>query len=109
MEMLWGILLADVIFILIAFGINEKNAPYLLSGYNTMPKEKQNQYDLRNYLKFFKRFFVALCVSTTLAFVTLILIFDLQTAVFGYVFLILGSFVYFIIKGLSFKNKHQSV
>lgn len=107
MEVIWGILLTDVIFILIAFGVNESNAPYLLSGYNTLPKEKQAQYDLKNYLKFFKRFFIVMSVYTTLAYVVMYLIFGLLTAVYGYVILLLGFIIYFVIKGFSFK-KHQS-
>lgn len=41
---------------------NRKNAPYLLSGYNTMGKEKQEQVDLKGLLYFSKRFNINLGV-----------------------------------------------
>ena len=42
---------------------NRKNAPYLLSGYNTNSKEKQEQVDLKGLLCFSKRFNINLGIS----------------------------------------------
>jgi hypothetical protein len=60
-------LIAISIFSLILIGIGylitEKNAPYLLAGYNTMSKEEQDQVDLKPLLAFFKKFHINLGVS----------------------------------------------
>ena len=36
-----AVLIADIIFISIALGLNKENAKYLLSGYNAMSKRKE--------------------------------------------------------------------
>lgn len=40
MEMLLGVIICDISFIGIAYGVNQDNAKYLLAGYNTMSKGK---------------------------------------------------------------------
>lgn len=52
-----SILLA-FIFIGIGFLISEKNAKYLLSGYNTMSEEDKKNFNLTEYLKFFRKFHI---------------------------------------------------
>jgi len=54
MEMVLLISILSLIFIGIGTLITEKNAAYLLSGYNTMSKEKQEQVDLKRTFAFFK-------------------------------------------------------
>ena len=41
-----AITLINLLFVGIGFTITEKNAPYLLAGYNTMSKEERKQIDL---------------------------------------------------------------
>ena len=55
MEMVLLISILSLIFIGIGTLITEKNAAYLLSGYNTMSKEKQEQVDLKELLRFSKK------------------------------------------------------
>ena len=52
-----AVLIADIIFISIALGLNKENAKYLLSGYNDMSKKERENFDIVNYLIFFKKYF----------------------------------------------------
>ena len=52
-----AVLIVDIIFIFLALGLNKDNSNYLLSGYNTMSKEKRENFDIEKYLKLFKNFF----------------------------------------------------
>jgi hypothetical protein len=51
-----------VFFSIIGFVVTEKNAQYLLSGYNTLSKEDQEKFPLALFLKRFKRFHLRLGV-----------------------------------------------
>ena len=42
------ILFIDVVFIAIAYGVNEKNAKLLLAGYNTMSEQERKNFDLKS-------------------------------------------------------------
>ena len=61
--MLYVILGIGILFIGIGYMVTEKNAKYVLSGYNTMSKEDQALVDLKNYLPFFRKFHLYLGVS----------------------------------------------
>ncbi|MDP4588813.1 MAG: DUF3784 domain-containing protein [Flavobacteriales bacterium] len=60
------ILTLGSIFILLAFILTENNAKYILSGYNTMKPEEREKFDIKAYVRFFKRFHVVLGVSFVL-------------------------------------------
>jgi hypothetical protein len=64
-----AILFMSFTYLLIGFGINQKNAKYFLAGYNTMAAEKKEHFDIDNYLKFFKSFFKKLFLFPPLSFV----------------------------------------
>lgn len=53
----------SLLFVAIAFILTEKNAKYLLSGYNTMSEEARQQFDLKTYLTFFRKFHLILGAS----------------------------------------------
>jgi len=57
------ILFLSLFFIALALVLTEKNAPYLLAGFNSLSKEEQAQVDLKSYLKFFRNFHIALGLS----------------------------------------------
>jgi len=61
--MLYVFLGMSLLFIAIAFILNKDNAKHLLSGYNTMSEENKKQFDLNNYLKFFRKFHLFLGAS----------------------------------------------
>ncbi|WP_209406188.1 DUF3784 domain-containing protein [Pseudozobellia sp. WGM2] len=61
--MLYPLIGIGLLFIGIGYLINEKNAQYLLSGYNTMPREQQRKVLIRPYLRYFKKFHLFLGLS----------------------------------------------
>ena len=74
MEMFWGVVICDLTFIAVAYITNENNADMLLAGYNTMSKKEKESFDLKNYLIFFKKFFIKLTLYSTIIFLMLFVI-----------------------------------
>ena len=105
--MLIGFIVTNICFLGVAFVTNEDNAEQLLSGYNTMSKKEQESFDLKNYLIFFKKFFINLAIYSSLIFITSYLVFEESTASMIYFFSILIPFPYMIYKGNKFKVKKQ--
>ena len=105
MEIFIGVIITDICFIGVAFLVNEKNAKYLLSGYNTMSKEEQESFDLKNYLIFFKKFFINLAIYSSLIYLTSYIVFEEASAAIIYCISILVPFSYLIYKGNKFKIK----
>lgn len=62
--MLFLIIFLGLLFLGIGFTLTEKNAPYLLSGYNTMSKEEQAEFDLETYVPAVRKFHFFLGLST---------------------------------------------
>ncbi|SDM93330.1 DUF3784 domain-containing protein [Kriegella aquimaris] len=52
-----------LLFIGIGYLITEKNAKYLLSGYNTMSKDEKEKVELKPYLHYFRKFHIFLGLS----------------------------------------------
>lgn len=103
--MFWGVIICDVTFIICAYMINEKNADMLLAGYNTMSKKEKESFDLKNYLIFFKNFFIKLTLYSTIIFLMLFVAFDEITAFIGYLVSVLVPLPYMVYKGNKFKIK----
>ena len=61
--MLFLIIFLGLLFIGTGFILTEKNAPTLLSGYNTLSKEEQAKFDLKSYLPAFRKFHLFLGLS----------------------------------------------
>lgn len=55
-----------ILFIGVGYLVTEKNAKYLLSGYNTMSEADRKKVDLKLYLPFFKNFHIYLGTSFTI-------------------------------------------
>jgi hypothetical protein len=64
--MLHVIIAMSLLFIAIGFIVTEKNAKYLLSGYNTMSDAARQQFNLKAYLTFFRKFHLFLGASLML-------------------------------------------
>lgn len=104
--MFWGVIICDVTFIICAYMINEKNADMLLAGYNTMSKKEKESFDLKNYLIFFRKFFVNLTIYSSLIFLTFFVALDETSAFIAYLVSVLVPMPFFIYKGLyKFKIK----
>ena len=61
--MIYVLIGLSVLFLAIAFLVTERNAKYVLSGYNTMSDEERQNVDLKNYMLYFKKFHVFLAIS----------------------------------------------
>ncbi len=62
--MIVPVVVLSLIFLLVGFMVNEKNAPYMLSGYNRLSKEEQQDFDLPSFIRYFRCFHVFLSLST---------------------------------------------
>ena len=105
MEMFWGVIICDVTFIICAYMINEKNADMLLAGYNTMSKKEKEYFDLKNYLIFFRKFFINLTIYSSLIFLIFLVFYGETTAFIVYLASTLIPLPYLIYKGNKFKIK----
>lgn len=96
------IFFTSLIFLGCAKVINEKNAKYLLAGYNTMTKKEKEQFDLKSYLIFFKKFFINLAFFPLILAIVFYFFVDFSTMIILYSISITLPFPYFIYK--SYKN-----
>lgn len=53
----------SALFVGLSWLVTEKNAKYLLAGYNTMSEADRAHFDLKSYLRFFRRFHLILGIS----------------------------------------------
>jgi hypothetical protein len=51
------------LFVAISFIVTEKNARYILAGYNTMSVAERSAFDLKSYIPFFRKFYIFLGIS----------------------------------------------
>ena len=100
-----AVLIADIIFISIALGLNKENAKYLLSGYNAMSKKEIENFDIVNYLTLLKKFFLILAGSSTIVFTLLINLLNVKIALISYSSYLIIMLIWFIFKGNKFKIK----
>ena len=104
MEIFLTVFFVDILFIGIAYLLNENNAKYLLAGYNTMSKEEREKVDLPNFLIFWKNFFIMLTFITTLIFVISFFVFSESTATLIWALSLLIPWPIFIYKAQKFKK-----
>lgn len=76
----------SVVFLGVGVGINASNAPYLLSGYNTLSNKEREHFDLHSFLKFFKKAHVFLSMTTFFVGLFLWYVFPGDAAVYWLVF-----------------------
>jgi|TARA_B110000259_G_C13743272_1_gene293365 hypothetical protein len=107
MEMFLCVIICNLTFIGAAYLTNENNADMLLAGYNTMSKKGKEAFDLKNYLVFFKKFFINLAIYTSLIFSIFYIAFDEPIASIAYFISILLPMPYMIYKGNKFKIKKK--
>ena len=94
-------------FIGVGYLITEKNTPYLLSLYNTMSKERQEQVDLKGLLHFSKRFHINLGISEAIiGFSLYYLGYDEGLNLFLSTYSIV-AYIYFIWKSATFQPQQQ--
>lgn len=70
--MIVPILILSAVFIAIAFIVNENNAKYLLSGYNTMSEIERQNFDIASYIPYFRNFHIFLGVTLLIISITVL-------------------------------------
>jgi hypothetical protein len=99
--MLPAAIILSVVFTSLGFVVTSGNAKYILSGYNTMSEADRAKMDIEGYLRFFKRFHIAL--GTTLIAGYLILSFiNINWAGIFMIMYPLLAYVFLIAKGNQF-------
>lgn len=63
MSFIYLLLGISVLFIAIGFIVTEKNAKYILSGYNTMSQAEQDKVNIKSGIRYFKKFHIFLGIS----------------------------------------------
>ena len=93
-----AVIFTSVIIALCGYIVNENNADVLLAGYNTMSKDEKNRFDLRNFLKFFRKFTLNVSLYTAIIyFISSIFFFNIETSAVIYAIAISVPWPYFII------------
>ncbi len=106
--MIYAIIGTGLLFVAIGFIVTEKNAKYLLSGYNTMNEEDRIKVDIKSYIPYFRKFHLFLGISLMVLGLTVYYINENFASIFLAVYPIL-AYIYFIsnsskyAKGLSSK------
>jgi len=91
------VFICDIIFLSIASEVNKNNADLLISGYNTMSKEKKMNFNLLEFLIFFEKFLINLTLYSSLIFSGIYYLFNIKYAASVYTTSLVLAFIYFII------------
>ena len=102
--MILGLIFVNIIFIAIAKYINTENAKFFLAGYNTMSEKERDNFDLVNYLKFFKSFFIKLTFYSTLIFAVTYFAYTEEVAAIAWCISLTTPWPYFIIKSQKYSK-----
>lgn len=100
--MLLTIVLISLLFVVIGYVVTDKNAKYLLSGYNTMSESERQNFDLKSYIRYFRNFH--LFIGITILSITMLLYYFLNpdwSVIFMGTFPIL-AYSYFVWKSNQF-------
>ena len=102
--MILALIFVNIIFIAIAKYINTENAKFFLAGYNTMSDKERDNFDLVNYLKFFKSFFIKLTFYSTLIFAVTYFAYSEEVATIAWCISLTIPWPFFIIKSQKYSK-----
>ncbi|WP_428835639.1 DUF3784 domain-containing protein [Sphingobacterium ginsenosidimutans] len=106
------VLVLSVILATVAFLVTEENAASSLSGYNSLSSTEKQQFDIKAFVPYFRKFHLSLAVSYLL--ISLFLLFAVSSywaKIFGIAYPLL-AYIFFIWKANSFfikRNKKQYI
>ena len=106
------VLVLSVMLATVAFLVTEKNAGSSLSGYNTLSPTEKQQFDIKAFIPYFRKFHVSLAVSYLL--ISLFLLSAISShwlKIFSIAYPLL-AYIFFIWKANSFfikRNKKQYI
>ncbi len=101
--MIYLLIFISLTFIAIGWFVTEKNAQYLLSGYNRMSEKERSNIDQTSYIPYFKRFNILLGLSYLIIGLVLFQINKMAAGIFLIVYPILG-YIYFTIASSRFSG-----
>ncbi len=101
------ILIVSGVFIGIPLIVTERNAKYLISGYNTMSEKEREQFDLKGYLPFMKKVLIPLGVVVLVQALVFQLMGKMHFAIFGMLLLLLTIVPIFVIKSQKFDHNKK--
>ena len=99
-----SVLFCEMIFVIIAYTINEKNPNIYSLDITQCQKKTKKKFDLKNYLIFFKKFFLNLTLYSLLIFLLFYILYDGITASLIWCVSIFIPMPYMIYKGNKFKK-----
>jgi hypothetical protein len=106
--MIYATLGTSLLFVAIGFIVDEKNAKYLLSGYNTMNEEDRQKVDMGVYIPYFRHFHIFLGISfLILATALTYLISENAGGIFLAVYPIL-AYIYFIVTSSKYSKERSA-
>ena len=103
------LLLVNFILLGFAYYMNPRNAKYLLSQFNTMSDKEIDSFDIVNYLKFMKSFFIKISIYSTMLFVFFDYLYSEEKAAIVWAVSLTVPWPYFVIKSQKFYSKYQFV
>jgi len=107
--MIYVLIAISAVFIVLAFSLTERNAKYMLSGYNTMTEEERSKVNIKGLIPYFRNFHVFIGISF-LVISTLLVYYVSLTAgtVFICVYPVVAE-IYFVISVRKFSNKIEKI
>ena len=98
------VIFVSILCLGIAYYLNPENAKSLLAGYNTMSDTERDKFDIVNYLKFFKSFFIKLSFHSTLIFAVTYFLYTEEIAAIGWCISLTIPWPYYIIKSQKYSK-----
>ncbi len=103
----WFVLILPLVYITLGFLLTEKNAPTLMSGYNTLSKEEQAAYPLAKSVRFFRRFHWWMGSVTLAGGLLFLTLGHAEVAVNWVVIFPMLGYVYFVYRSMRFSANSQ--
>ena len=98
------VIFVSILCLGIAYYLNPENAKSLLAGYNTMSDTERDNFDIVNYLKFFKSFFIKLSFYSTLIFTVTCFLYTEEIAAIAWCISLTVPWPYYIIKSQKYSK-----
>ena len=98
------VIFINLILFAIAFGLNEEKSRTLLAGYNNISDEERKKFDIKNYLKFLRRFLIFISIKSTIIFGLIFYFIDNRTAGIGYVSFLLAALIWCMFQGKTYRG-----
>ena len=84
MEIIIVLILTNLFILIVMRSLNKNNAKYLLAGYNTMSKEERENFKIKEYLIYLKKFWNKLLLYNSLLTIFSYFFFDELVVVIVY-------------------------